>query len=54
MNMVRALGTALGLIGILSNVLKMPMFSGELTLLIGLGVGVGESGEVSTKGAGKR
>jgi len=35
-----ALGTALGLIGILSNVLKMPVFSGELTLLIGLGVGV--------------
>jgi putative drug exporter of the RND superfamily len=35
-----SLGTALGLIGILSNVLKMPVFSGELTLLIGLGVGV--------------
>ena len=35
-----ALGTALGLIGVLSNWLKMPVFSGELTLLIGLGVGV--------------
>ena len=35
-----SLGTAIGLIGILSNVLKMPEFSTELVLLIGLGVGV--------------
>jgi RND superfamily putative drug exporter len=35
-----SLGTAIGLIGILSNVLKMPQFSTELVLLIGLGVGV--------------
>jgi RND superfamily putative drug exporter len=35
-----ALGTAIGLIGILSHVLKMPQFSPELVLLIGLGVGV--------------
>jgi putative drug exporter of the RND superfamily len=35
-----SLGTAIGLIGILSHVLKMPQFSTELVLLIGLGVGV--------------
>ena len=35
-----SLGTAVGLIGLLSNVLTMPNFSTELTLLIGLGVGV--------------
>ena len=35
-----ALGTAVGLIGILSHVMKMPQFSTELVLLIGLGVGV--------------
>ena len=35
-----ALGTAIGLIGLLSHVLKMPQFSPELVLLIGLGVGV--------------
>ena len=35
-----SLGTAIGLIGLLSNVLKMPTFSTELVLLIGLGVGV--------------
>jgi putative drug exporter of the RND superfamily len=35
-----ALGTAIGLIGMLSHVLKMPQFSPELVLLIGLGVGV--------------
>lgn len=35
-----SLGTAVGLIGLLSNVLTMPDFSTELTLLIGLGVGV--------------
>ncbi len=35
-----ALGTAIGLIGLLSHVLKMPEFSPELVLLIGLGVGV--------------
>jgi putative drug exporter of the RND superfamily len=35
-----ALGTAIGLIGLLSHVLKMPVFSPELVLLIGLGVGV--------------
>jgi RND superfamily putative drug exporter len=35
-----ALGTAIGLIGTLSHVLKMPEFSPELVLLIGLGVGV--------------
>jgi RND superfamily putative drug exporter len=35
-----ALGTAIGLIGTLSHVLKMPQFSPELVLLIGLGVGV--------------
>jgi RND superfamily putative drug exporter len=35
-----ALGTAIGLIGMLSHLLKMPQFSPELVLLIGLGVGV--------------
>ncbi len=35
-----SLGTAIGLIGLLTHVLKMPMFSPELVLLIGLGVGV--------------
>jgi putative drug exporter of the RND superfamily len=35
-----ALGTAIGLIGMLSHLLKMPEFSPELVLLIGLGVGV--------------
>jgi RND superfamily putative drug exporter len=35
-----SLGTAIGIIGILSHVLKMPLFSTELVLLIGLGVGV--------------
>ena len=35
-----ALGTAIGVIGLLSHVLKMPQFSTELVLLIGLGVGV--------------
>jgi RND superfamily putative drug exporter len=35
-----ALGTAIGLIGLLSHVLKMPEFAPELVLLIGLGVGV--------------
>jgi RND superfamily putative drug exporter len=35
-----SLGTAIGLIGLLSHALKMPVFSVELVLLIGLGVGV--------------
>jgi RND superfamily putative drug exporter len=35
-----SLGTAIGLIGVLSNSLKMPQFSATLVLLIGLGVGV--------------
>ncbi|HEX3792946.1 MAG TPA: MMPL family transporter [Acidimicrobiales bacterium] len=35
-----ALGTAIGVIGALSHVLKMPSFAPELVLLIGLGVGV--------------
>jgi len=35
-----SLGTAIGLIGVLSNVLKMPQFSSQLVLLIGLGVGI--------------
>ena len=35
-----ALGTAVGVIGLLSHVLAMPSISPELTLLIGLGVGV--------------
>jgi RND superfamily putative drug exporter len=35
-----ALGTATGLIDLLSHVIKMPQFAPEVTLLIGLGVGV--------------
>ncbi|MGO8872902.1 MAG: MMPL family transporter [Acidimicrobiales bacterium] len=35
-----SLGTAIGLIGMLSHVMKMPEFSTTLVLLIGLGVGV--------------
>jgi RND superfamily putative drug exporter len=35
-----SLGTAIGVIGLLSHLLKMPIFSTELVLLIGLGVGV--------------
>ena len=35
-----SLGTAIGVIGILSNVMKMPEFSTQLVLLIGLGVGI--------------
>ena len=35
-----SLGTAIGIIGMLSNVLKMPEFSPQLVLLIGLGVGI--------------
>ena len=35
-----SLGTAIGVIGLLSHIFKMPQFSGELVLLIGLGVGV--------------
>jgi RND superfamily putative drug exporter len=35
-----ALGTAIQVIGLVSNVMKMPVFSSELVLLIGLGVGV--------------
>ena len=35
-----SLGVATALISLLSNVIKMPQFSTELTLLIGLGVGV--------------
>ncbi|MGE5460717.1 MAG: MMPL family transporter [Solirubrobacterales bacterium] len=35
-----ALGTAIQVIGLISNVLKMPEFSTELVMLIGLGVGV--------------
>lgn len=35
-----SLGSAIGLIGLLSHVLKMPEFSSQLVLLIGLGVGV--------------
>ena len=35
-----SLGTAIGVIGLLSNVLKMPEFSSQLVLLIGLGVGI--------------
>jgi RND superfamily putative drug exporter len=35
-----SLGTAIGLIGVLSNVMKMPEFSTQLVLLIGLGVGI--------------
>jgi RND superfamily putative drug exporter len=35
-----SLGTAIGLIGLVSHALKMPVFSSELVLLIGLGVGI--------------
>jgi len=35
-----SLGTAIGVIGALSNVMKMPEFSTQLVLLIGLGVGI--------------
>jgi len=35
-----SLGTAIGVIGLLSHLFKMPQFSVELVLLIGLGVGV--------------
>ena len=35
-----SLGTAIGVIGLLSHLMKMPVFSTELVLLIGLGVGV--------------
>jgi len=35
-----SLGTAVGLIGLLSHVMKMPEFSTTLVLLIGLGVGI--------------
>ena len=35
-----SLGSAIGIIGLLSHLLKMPQFSTELVLLIGLGVGV--------------
>jgi putative drug exporter of the RND superfamily len=35
-----SLGTAIGLIGLLSHAIKMPQFSPTLVLLIGLGVGV--------------
>ena len=35
-----SLGTAIGIIGALSNILKMPEFSPQLVLLIGLGVGI--------------
>ena len=35
-----SLGTAIGVIGLLSNVMKMPEFSPQLVLLIGLGVGI--------------
>jgi RND superfamily putative drug exporter len=35
-----SLGTAIGIIGLLSNVMKMPEFSTQLVLLIGLGVGI--------------
>ena len=35
-----SLGTAIAVIGLLSHLLKMPQFSTELVLLIGLGVGV--------------
>ncbi len=34
------LGTGLGLIGLLSRVLSMPVFSSQLALMIGLGVGI--------------
>jgi putative drug exporter of the RND superfamily len=35
-----SLGTAIGIIGLLSNAMKMPEFSTQLVLLIGLGVGI--------------
>ena len=35
-----SLGTAISVIGMLSNVMKMPEFAPELVLLIGLGVGI--------------
>ena len=35
-----SLGTAIGVIGLLSNLMKMPEFSSQLVLLIGLGVGI--------------
>jgi len=35
-----SLGTAIAVVSLLSHVLKMPQFSGQLILLIGLGVGV--------------
>lgn len=35
-----SLGTAVGIIGLLSHVMRMPTFSSELALLIGLGVGI--------------
>jgi RND superfamily putative drug exporter len=35
-----SLGTAIALVGLISNVMRMPEFSPELVLLIGLGVGV--------------
>ena len=35
-----SLGTAIGIIGLLSHVMQMPDFSSQLTLLIGLGVGI--------------
>jgi putative drug exporter of the RND superfamily len=37
---VVSLGSAMGLIGLLSHVLRMPDFSDQLVLLVGLGVGV--------------
>lgn len=37
---ILSLGTAIGIIGLLSNVLQMPSFADQLVLLIGLGVGV--------------
>ena len=37
---ILALGTALGIVGLLSHVISMASFSSELALLIGLGVGV--------------
>ncbi|MGA7416530.1 MAG: MMPL family transporter [Acidimicrobiales bacterium] len=40
MSALASLGIATALIGLLSHVMKMPQFATELTLLIGLGVGV--------------
>jgi RND superfamily putative drug exporter len=37
---ILSLGTAVGIIALLSNVLQMPSFSDQLVLLIGLGVGI--------------